>query len=340
MGMAALSFIVIVFGHDAIARLMNTPKLASWLWLIPLSLLLSGLFQAFNYWCTRKKQFRQQATARVGQAAFGVGTQLGAGILASSGAGALGLITGTLAGQLVSTGMLGGQILNQESKRLQESLSRKAIVEQAIRYKKLPSFFNLACLVNEFAYQIPIWFLASFYGAQVVGFYALACRAAYLPAALMGDAVSKVYFEQAVKERNQTGNSIGALRKVLVLLTVVSILPYLILMIWGPQLFTLIFGQNWEQAGQFAAILAPLFGLSFIARPFSMTIVIHGKEEIGFFWQVGLVFLSGLSLWGANYFFIEAASALKCFGLALAGWYLFYLYLVYRMSHGYRQVST
>lgn len=333
MGMSGLCLVLVAFFRRDIASLLNAPELAPWLWWAPLSLLLTGLFQGLTNWNIRKKQFRQQAVARVSQSVGMLGTQIGAGC-AVSGAGGSGLIIGTLAGQLVGTGLLGDRVFRQQKHLALTHVSPAALWEQAVRYKKFPFLTNFAGLLNQTAYQVPMWLLALFYSPQAVGFYLLANRIGFLPASLIGKSVSQVFLERAAREKNQTGRSIQAFKKTLLLLALLCVVPYIVLMTWGPPLFSLVFGEAWTQAGQFAAILAPLFLTKFIASPLSMINAVHEKQEVGLLWQVGLALLSVLSLIIAHRYFQDINNVLIVFSLLLMVWYLLLALITYRISLG------
>lgn len=333
LGMSGFSVLVVAFFRNGLARLMNAPELASWLWWVPLSLLLNGIFQALSYWNTRKKQFRLQSLARVGQSVGTIGTQVGAGLAAAG--GGTGLIIGTLVGQLVGTGILGERVWRQQKQLVTDSVSTKALWEQAVRYKKFPFLTNFAGLVNQIAYQIPIWLLASFYSPQMIGFYMLAQRAAYLPASLVGASISQVFFERAAQEKKETGSSIQTFKKTLLLLSMLSVVPFAVLMIWGPALFSLVFGEAWTQAGRFAAILAPLFWVSFVASPLIVVNAIHEKQEVGLIWHVSLCCLSVLVLYGGHILTNNIYTILLIFSMVLTVWYALLIVITFNISrHG------
>jgi O-antigen/teichoic acid export membrane protein len=332
LSMSGLCFLVVAFWRNDIAHLMNAPKLAPWLWWAPLSLLLSGVFEALIYWSTRKKQFAQQAVARVSKSVGTIGTQIGAGLWAPAGGG--GLIAGALAGQLLGTGLLGQRVWRQQKQLMADSLTPASIREQAIRYRKFPFLTTLGGMVNHIAYQIPIWLLALYYSSQVVGFYQLAFQATCLPSSLVGASVSQVFLERATREKKQTGSSIETFKKTLLLLALLSFPPFTILMICGPALFSLVFGEAWTQAGQFAAILAPLFAIGFIASPLSLVCIIHEKQEIGLIWQIGLATLSAIVLFGGQKFFTCTNDVLKAFSCVLMAWYILLIVVVYKISKG------
>src|SRR5690554_6729775 len=64
-GMAVLTLILVALFRNPLASLFGVPKLAPWLWFMPLSLIATGLFQAFNYWSTRRRQFRRLAIRQI-----------------------------------------------------------------------------------------------------------------------------------------------------------------------------------------------------------------------------------------------------------------------------------
>jgi hypothetical protein len=52
---------VVLFGHQ-IAHLLNAPEAASWLYAVPGMLLALGIYNVFNYWNNRRKNFKRLAT--------------------------------------------------------------------------------------------------------------------------------------------------------------------------------------------------------------------------------------------------------------------------------------
>lgn len=330
LGMSGLALLVIALLGDKICRLMNAPGLAPWLWWAPSSLLLAGAFQAITYWNTRKKQFALQAAAQFGKSAGTVGVQIALGISAAG--SSAGLVAGTLAGQLVGAGILAEHLCRHHGRFARETISGKAMFEQMVRHKKFPFLTNFAGLVNQLAYQIPVWLLSVFYGPQLVGFYMLAQRAAGLPAALIGRSVSQVFFQRAAEEYKATDGSVQTYRKTLLLLFILTVPAFFVLMIFGPFLFTFILGPAWAQAGRFAAILAPIFCMSLIMSPLSLVNAVHERQEVGLLWQIGLAVLSALTLSVSHHYGLEVYDAMKVFSCALFIWYLLLMLVTYRIA--------
>nr|WP_274520339.1 oligosaccharide flippase family protein [Ectothiorhodospira sp. 9100] len=79
--MSLLATVLVIFFAQPIADVFNTPALASYLWLLPLALLLSGIYQVFNYWAIRVKAFTPIARTKLTQAIATVSVQLGGYLL-------------------------------------------------------------------------------------------------------------------------------------------------------------------------------------------------------------------------------------------------------------------
>jgi len=72
---------------EPIAGWLNQAALRSYLWLLPLGVLLAASYSTLQGWLVRKKEFGQIARSRVAQSAAAAGTQVSMGM---AGAGAFG----------------------------------------------------------------------------------------------------------------------------------------------------------------------------------------------------------------------------------------------------------
>lgn len=65
--MTGISAIMVLVAGEQMADVLNTPKLASYFWLLPLGVFLSGIYNIFNYWAVRTQAFGDIARTRVSQ---------------------------------------------------------------------------------------------------------------------------------------------------------------------------------------------------------------------------------------------------------------------------------
>ncbi len=103
-----ISALIIFFAGDVIAGLLNSPELNKYLWLVPVSVFVSGTVLVLNYWNSRTKHFGRLSITRVVSSVVAQTTKLGAGF---SGFVSGGVLIGTgILGLIVSTLILGGQV--------------------------------------------------------------------------------------------------------------------------------------------------------------------------------------------------------------------------------------
>lgn len=258
---SALTFAVFLLWPQPIADALNAPGLAPYLWLIPFGVLFLGCYEVFSKWAIRRKQFPTIARTRIVQAIGTLGIQLGAFKL-----GVPALFGGHAAGQGLGAGGLALAAFRRPEFR---QCSFAGMRQQASRHRKFPLYSTWTALFNTASLQLaPIMFVA-IYGATVAGLYALTLRILSMPISLIGNAVGSVFLSSApAAQRN--GKLKELIEQVHTRLAMVGALPLVVLVFYGPQLFEILFGAEWRQAGNYAQWMAPWIYLQFQWSPLSI----------------------------------------------------------------------
>jgi len=256
----ATCVIFLVWPH-AIAEAINAPDLASYLWLMPLGVFFVGSYQVFNKWAVRGKHFTAIAKTRVYQALGTLSIQLGGYQL-----GVLALLVGHTAGQGVGASGLALSAFRQPELK---QCTLRGMREQASRHRNFPLYSTWTGLFNTASLQLaPIVFVA-IYGAMVGGLYALTLRILSMPGSLIGNAVGSVFLS-AAPEARRNGTLAELVKKLHSRLSMAGAVPLVVLLFFGPDLFELVFGTEWRQAGVYAQWMAPWIFLQFQWSPLSM----------------------------------------------------------------------
>ncbi|RJR46511.1 MAG: hypothetical protein C4567_02200 [Deltaproteobacteria bacterium] len=322
---------VALFGRT-IAHLLKSPEISIWLWLAPLTILLTGLFNSLNYWSTRKKKFQSVAVSKVSASMGIAGTQISAGAIHSPVPG--GLIAGQVLGQAVGTGILARQVWKADGRAICAALSTTGIIDQARRHHKFPLLFMWSTLANNLARQVPVWFIALSFGTQDTGFFSLAYRTIFLPITLIAQAVSQVFYQRATELKNLTGDSYSFAKRLTLSLILIPAIPFIALMLWGPELFALVFGGNWVTAGRYAAILCPLAWASFVVGPLTMINAVYEYQEMHLFWQLGLLSIASIVFYATIQYQMPLEQILYYYSSIVVLWYLVNLFILLRISQG------
>lgn len=284
--LSLIFFAPVALFKNQLSSLLGAPDLAFWLWFMPLSLLVAGLFQAFNYWSTRRKQFKRLAVRQITQSSVTAVTQISAG--ATSNIGAAGLIGGHIAGQAVATGRLAGQIWKDEGKQLTSYISKKELKRMLFRYKDFPLYSSWSGILNTASIMMPALLLGYFFTPVVVGFYALGHRVLNTPMSVIGGAVAQVFFPRATEARR-----IGELDRITFdifkQLLSIGLVPILLITIVAPELFAIVFGAEWYVAGEYVRWLSLWILFQFISSPISTLYFVLDKQKSLLFFNIVLL---------------------------------------------------
>ena len=257
-----LLLVLVVFFRHTVAGWLNNEGIVPWLWFVPLSTLFIALFQVSIYWSNRKKRFRNTAVGNLTQSITASGVKVATFRAIPSGGG---LIVGAIAGQAL--GAL--YFLNRWFRSYRGSLKdiRPGEMKRTGReYYRFPQFNLPNNLINNFSNSLPVFLLSSFFGASEVGLYSLGFTMIFRPMNLITNSMEQVFAQRIISKYHE-GQAIW--RDVRLLLTrsvQVGLVPFMLVGLFGPALFRVIFGPEWEEAGRYMQLLIPWFFTAFLAN--------------------------------------------------------------------------
>lgn len=269
---------IIWFGGGHIARWLNLSNLAPFLWYLPPLVFIHGTFMALNYWNTRTKHFARLSIARVATSVTTTSITLGVGYAGYPTGGTM--IGASVLGQTVATIMLGSRIWQNS-----RSLFRKYIRLSSMRagfnqYKKFPVYDIWSALLNTVSVQLPTLLLSIFFSSTSVGLYALSFRLIAIPMNFVGNAISQVFYQRGT-EAKHIGDLAEVVSKTFLRLVSFGAFPFLVIMVIGKDIFALVFGTQWSEAGAYAQILAPWMLFVFLGSPMSTLFLILEIQDRG-----------------------------------------------------------
>ncbi len=266
----------------AITLGVSTPGGPVAMLLLPAVALLAGFFQTLSYLLLKHEDFRRGAIAKVTQ----VGGYAAAAIaIGSVWANQLGLVVGDLVGRVLSLWPL------WRSRRLNRPtpavvVDRQALREVARRFRDYPLFSLPAALLNAAALMLTPLLLFSRFDATTAGHFALVERGIGAPLALVSQAVAQVFLAAFAKSlREDAGHSRARFVEVVGTCAKLAIVPCIVIAVAAPWLVTLVFGPEWQAAGEFARIMSPLFFCSFVAAPATMLLTVLGQQRLQLVWD-------------------------------------------------------
>lgn len=149
-----LLLIIVALFHQQIIQILGQSEFSGLIWLVPVGVFFLGVYNTFQYWATRQKQFKTIAKTRITQSIFGVTTQVSLGIL---GFFSFGLIVGQIVKVSAGIGKLIKNFL-YDSAGILKKISFFSLKKTFIKNDKFPKFSTLEALANTAGVQLPIIF--------------------------------------------------------------------------------------------------------------------------------------------------------------------------------------
>lgn len=263
------------FGNN-IATLLDTNSIKEWTFIIGVFVFLTGLFNSLNIWASRKKQYKRLAVRQIAQSTVGASTKVLLGWLKYLNSG---LILGTVAGQLTSTGVLTAMTI-KDSKHLFKTITIKRIKKNAIIYQDFPKYTMWQGFLDMINSSGVVFVLSSYYGITIVGFYTFTLSMLRKPLKLIGNSISQVFYQKASNLYNQNKDIWGITKKLIIRLFIVSLFLFIPIIIFGPYIFKIVFGEKWIVSGRYSQLIVPWMFSRFICSPLSNIANILGKQKI------------------------------------------------------------
>jgi O-antigen/teichoic acid export membrane protein len=277
----------------------NSP--AGWMaWVLPLGLLLAGLWSASSAWAIRSEAIPTLGMARLMQPAAMTGLQLAAGLFMPSG---IVLIGAHLASHVGYSTF----IFSRTLKRAHLSTLRPAEWKIVLKHARAQRSFPLYALPAQVSYlavvNLPPLLLSSFYGAEIAGHVGVAYRLVAAPLAILSLPLGAIFTSVASRTPDHAV-VLPLARKVFRANLFLVSLPILLLGAAAPKIAPLALGEHWALTGQVIAAFALIGAAHSLAAPFSEVTSIFRSQALRFIIEfvpatlvVTFICLGGMNHW-------------------------------------------
>jgi lipopolysaccharide exporter len=321
--------LVLIFFYNAeLASLLGDNEIRYWLFLLPVTVFITGTYNALNYWVNRKKGYTDISKNKVLQSFTIVATQVSMGL---NKMGVAGLIWAGLVGQ-ISALIFFLRLSWKNDKKTLKKVSRIKVIALAKRYKDFPLINSWSGLLNTASVQAPIIVLASLFSSTVTGYFSLAQRILQIPMTLLGAAIGQVYFEKATKLKANKSEikriTLDTHKKLLI----IGLLPTLIILLFGSELFAFIFGEPWRVAGEYAKLLSVWIFFVFVCSPLSHLMTIYEKHVESIIFNI-LLFTSRIGVLFIGWWLMQDAyQTIAIFGIVGALLWLGFIFYLMKLA--------
>lgn len=222
-----------------------------------------GMNQTFQAWCIRVKAFKNTSLSQIISTVSSTMIWLAAGYFKF---GAIGLVLGSILANLIASMNL-ARVFFSDLVNIRKEINKSKVLELAKKYRDFPLYAAPQNVMNALSQGLPVLLLGYFYGVEVAGFYAFGIKILQAPMNLVLNPLRQVLFQKTTEVYNNGGNLFKLYRKVTIGLIVVAFIPCVILFVWAPQIFSIVFGQDWFEAGNYARWLVIWLFIGFANVP-------------------------------------------------------------------------
>lgn len=229
-------------------------------------------------WSIRKKAFKRISQQRVVNSLVTNGLRW---LFALFSWGGQGLILATLLGSLAS-----GFGFMREFFSIKRFYSGYAAPKRlhvlSREYKQFP-LVNLPHVLLDLGVDLAVALLITrLFGEDTFGYFSHSYAMVRLPAALIGQSISQVFFNKCAEMVNKGQSVLPLLLRTYKMLFLLGIVPFAALFFFGEEIFTFFFSEKWRESGELSEIIAPWLLLNFIISPVSGIPLIMGRQRSAF----------------------------------------------------------
>lgn len=277
---SVMLFIIVFLFNKPITAMLGNNDISIWLYFMPITVFLIGIFTALTQLNVRMKRYKVIATSNVVKSVTLATIQVLVGFIVS---GAVGLISGQIVSQAFGNLKLAKTLFE---KRFLSVFNRKDCILLLKRYSRFFKYSVWATLLNNLSRNLVQIIISIMYSTKTLGYYSLVERILVTPSAVIGSSISQVFMQQVNEEKNTTGSAKGVFRSTFKKLLLISIIVFGILTFVVEELVALVFGEEWRIVGKYAKIMMPLFFIRFIVSPLTVINNVFEKQNVDFLWQV------------------------------------------------------
>ena len=276
-----LSAFVWVFRFE-LADALGNNELAGWLGIAPATAFLVSLALCNQHRVQRSRGFKETGISQlVGQSSY-VATAI-SGALANL--GATGLMVATAFSATGKIVWLKLRFRTASGSREPAHRRFQNAGRMAGLYLKLATSTVVSHLFSTTATTIPLVAIARMYGTNELGQYALVLATIYLPSGLLGAAIGQVYYQRAVEAWANGRSFLPLWKSTVAKLLLIGVPVYSLASLLSPIAYPLVFGNQWDQAGEFARYISIAALCSFISSPLDRTRLIVGAWIYSLVWS-------------------------------------------------------
>jgi len=283
-------FLVFILGKKIIFFLnlpANFP--VSILYIIPAGAFLFSTYSSLNAWLIRRKKYYSISLNKMIRRSSEGAAQISFAILKLFN----GLIYSDIIGQAANVATVAIQAKKSELNLKLISVTKLKYVFR--KYSEFPKYNLIPAFMSSCSYLLPPIFINKYFSPETAGFFDLSKLLLSIPLAFIASSISSVLLQRIAEKFNRKESFLTELKPILYIVGLIAVFEVIAIMLFGEELFKIVFGSQWITSGKISKIMVWSFALNFIASSFTSIFVSMRKIKTYSIWQF-IYFISILSL--------------------------------------------
>lgn len=309
---SSLSIIVLLFFNQQIISIFNLKEISSYLYLIPLVIIFAGLMQVSEQWLIRTKQFAINARVTFLHSIIINGAKVGIGFINPIAAV---LVVLTAMGNGLRAFLMIFFTRRSNYHITEEEKGETGLRDLAKRHYDFPVYRAPEVFLNAISGGLPVLMLTAFFGPASAGFYSIGRTVLNIPSQLIGKSIADVFYPRVTEAAHKKENITRLIWRATLALSGIGIIPFGLVVLFGPFLFSFVFGSDWEIAGEYARWIALWSYFGFMNRPSVSALPVLNAQRFHLFYTI-LMLIVRLSVVALSYYvFSSDIIAVALFGI-------------------------
>jgi O-antigen/teichoic acid export membrane protein len=176
-------------------------------------------------------------------------------------------------------------------------------------------------LLNAAAQALPVLILGAMASPAIAGYYSIALVVLSMPSQVIGKYAAEGFYGHIARLGDKLAGDryVDVVRRSGLQLTgamlLIASLPFFAVWLWGPTLFSWIFGSGWAIAGEFASAMAIWMTLSFANAPALKVLMVQRQQRRATILNLVTLPIRAGTLWAALSFYDDPLIAVALFAV-------------------------
>lgn len=283
--MSFLSLVFLLFFKESLLSIFNLNDINNLVLLMPLVIFFAGFMQITVQWVIRTNQFLLNAKSEFYHSIIANFSKVGIGFF-------LPLASVLVVIQTFTQGIRAFLILYFLRKNKNTSFNNYnnekelTMKETAKNHYDFPLYRAPEELLSTLSQNLPVLLLSSFFGPASAGFYTIGRTVLSMPSRLIGKAIGDVFYPRIAEAKHKGEDLNKLIKKATLTLAGLGIIPYGLIILFGPFLFSFVFGDEWIRAGEYARWIALFSFSTYLNQPAVKSLPVLSAQRFHLFFTI------------------------------------------------------